>query len=383
MIAPLHAKLAFVLAIAILSAASGAFAANDPDKARRDLQAVAKRLNDLDSWLLGAQAKQRDLQKSIKSGDERIAAAAAAVRKTQADLDDTRAVLEQLDHERERLEVERRQQAEKIAEHLSSAYRLSGQDFFKLLLNQENPDDLDRMIRYHKYFTAARAETLKAYQITLTELETNAQQTSAREAALLEQQTKLDRELAQLKAKRGEREELLASLKSEVSGKTQERQRLTADRKRLEQLLAELTKRTVAPVVGGAFGQNKGRMPWPMSGKVANSFGAARAGGKLKWQGIFIAAPEGTAVKAIHRGRVAFADWLRGFGLVTIVDHGAGYMSLYAHADALYRKPGDWVDTGDSLATAGKSGGETRSGLYFEIRSKGEPSDPIPWLVRR
>jgi septal ring factor EnvC (AmiA/AmiB activator) len=305
------------------------------------------------------------------------------VRKAETALADTRAELEQLNHEREKLEAERRKQAEKIAEHLASAYRLSGEDFFKLLLNQQNPDDLDRMIRYHRYFTEARTATLKSYQATLAELERNAASIQLRETALVEQQAKLDRDLGELKSNRNEREQLLAGLQSEMSGKAQQRDRLTADRKRLEQLIAELSKRAEPPVAAGAFGQNRGRMPWPIAGKVANSFGAPRASGKLKWQGIFITAPEGTPVKAIHRGRVAFADWLRGFGLVTIVDHGGGYMSLYAHADALYRKPGDWVDTGEALASAGKSGGESRSGLYFEIRSKGEPADPIPWLIRR
>ena len=332
--------------------------------------------------MLGAKAKQRDLQKAIKAGDEKIANATGAVRKTQQALTGSREQLGKLNDERKALEADRHTQAEKIAEHLTSAYRLSGQDFFKLLLNQQNPDDLDRMIRYHRYFTEARAETLKEYQATLVELDANTAQIEKREKTLADQQRTLDADLAALKTNRAEREKLLASLQTEVSGKTAQRERLVADRQRLEQLIAELSKRIDTPVAG-AFGQSRGRMPWPMTGKVANSFGSPRAGGKLKWQGIFMTAAEGTPVKAIHRGRVAFADWLRGFGLVTIVDHGNGYMSLYAHADALYRKPGDWVDTGDALASAGKSGGETRSGLYFEIRSKGEPSDPIPWLVRR
>jgi septal ring factor EnvC (AmiA/AmiB activator) len=374
--------LRYVVAACCLFLAVGTQAAPSADDAKRNLAEIAKKLNDLDSWLLGAKSRQRDLQKAIKSGDEKIANATSAVRKTQEALAASRERLAELADERKALEANRRSQAEKIAEHLTSAYRLSGQDFFKLLLNQQNPDDLDRMIRYHRYFTEARTETLKAYQETLVELETNATQMQKREKELADQERTLAASLAALKTNRSERERLLASLQKEMSGKSEQRERLSADRKRLEQLIAELSKPVDKPVVG-AFGQNRGKLPWPLAGKVANGFGSPRAGGKLKWQGIFIAAPEGTPVKAIHRGRVAFADWLRGFGLVTIVDHGGGYMSLYAHADALYRKPGDWVDAGDALASAGKSGGETRSGLYFEIRSKGEPSNPIQWLVRR
>ena len=372
----------YVVAACCLVLAVGTQAAPSADDAKRNLAEIAKKLNDLDSWLLGAKSRQRDLQKAIKSGDEKIANATSAVRKTQEALAASRERLAELAEERKELEANRRSQAEKIAEHLTSAYRLSGQDFFKLLLNQQNPDDLDRMIRYHRYFTEARTETLKAYQETLIELETNATQMQKREKELADQERTLAASLAALKTNRSERERLLASLQKEMSGKSEQRDRLSADRKRLEQLIAELSKPVDKPVVG-TFGQNRGKLPWPVAGKVANSFGSPRAGGKLKWQGIFITAPENTPVKAIHRGRVAFADWLRGFGLVTIVDHGGGYMSLYAHADALYRKPGDWVDAGDALASAGKSGGETRSGLYFEIRSKGEPSNPIQWLVRR
>jgi septal ring factor EnvC (AmiA/AmiB activator) len=374
--------LRYVVAACCLVLALGTQAAPSADDAKRNLAEIAKKLNDLDSWLIGAKSRQRDLQKAIKSGDEKIANATSAVRKTQEALAASRERLAELAEERKELEANRRSQAEKIAEHLTSAYRLSGQDFFKLLLNQQNPDDLDRMIRYHRYFTEARTETLKAYQETLVELETNAAQMQKREKELADQERTLAASLAALKTNRSERERLLASLQKEMSGKSEQRDRLSADRKRLEQLIAELSKPVDKPVVG-AFGQNRGKLPWPVAGKVANSFGSPRAGGKLKWQGIFITAPEGTPVKAIHRGRVAFADWLRGFGLVTIVDHGGGYMSLYAHADALYRKPGDWVNAGDALASAGKSGGETRSGLYFEIRSKGEPSNPIQWLVRR
>jgi septal ring factor EnvC (AmiA/AmiB activator) len=124
-------------------------------------------------------------------------------------------------------------------------------------------------------------------------------------------------------------------------------------------------------------------LPGPVSGSLLHTFGAPRADGQLKWQGIEIAAAEGATVTAVHRGRVAFADWLRGFGLLTIVDHGNGFMSLYAHADVLYKQVGDQVEGGEAIATAGKSGGQTEPGLYFEIRAKGAPVDPVPWLAKR
>jgi septal ring factor EnvC (AmiA/AmiB activator) len=127
----------------------------------------------------------------------------------------------------------------------------------------------------------------------------------------------------------------------------------------------------------------KGNLPWPLRGRVTNAFGQSRADGRLTWHGMLIAADEGTEVKAVFRGRVVFANWLRGFGLLTIIDHGGGYMSLYGHADVLLKTVGDWTESGEVIARAGKSGGQQLSGLYFEVRQKGVARDPIAWLQRR
>jgi septal ring factor EnvC (AmiA/AmiB activator) len=167
-----------------------------------------------------------------------------------------------------------------------------------------------------------------------------------------------------------------------MQGKAQERSRLSEDRKRLESLIAELQRRA-QKAEATTFARSKGKLPWPAAGKLAHRFGEDRSGGLLKWQGIFIGAREGAPVTAVHQGRVAFSDWLRGFGLLTIIDHGDGFMSLYAHSDVLYKQVGDRVDTGETIATAGRSGGQSESGLYFEIRSNGAATDPLAWLTRR
>ena len=373
---------ALLLLVACLGLSHIAAAAGDADKARRELGSITRKLNDLDTWFSDAQSRQRKLQKEIKAADQKIAATGTEVHHIRDELADTQAELVRLREARDELEERRTEQAGHIAEHLTSAYRLSGQDFFKLLLNQENPEELDRMVRYHRYFSQARTETLKEYQRTLAGLEANQTETRAREHSLAQQQDELDAGLEELRQNRSERETLLAKLEGEMTGKGKERDRLAADRTRLEKLIAELARRAET-LDAGTFVQNKGKLHWPLTGKLANSFGAPRSGGKLTWQGIFISAAEGIPVTAIHRGRVAFSDWLRGFGLVTIVDHGGGYMSLYAHADTLYKRAGDWVESGEAIATAGKSGGQSRPGLYFEIRAKGQPNDPIVWLAKR
>jgi septal ring factor EnvC (AmiA/AmiB activator) len=365
----------------LLGCALPAAAAEDPRTAQREIERITKKLNDLSAWFSDAEKTQRDWQKELKRTDEAIAATGRDIRALEKEMTALESELAALESERTKLEAAREAQATSIAEHLAAAYRLQGQDFFKMLLNQEDPERLERMIRYHHYFSEARADSLAEYGHTIEELATNTETTRAREGALRDRQQTLAGERSALVAKRKERERHLAQLSSDMRGKTKEREGLKKDRGRLEQLLTEITRR--AERVTGAFATTKGKLPWPVLGPVRHAFGTPRADGHLRWQGLFIGAAEGTAVAAVHRGRIAFADWLRGFGLLTIVDHGNGFMSLYAHADVVYKKVGDWVDGGDVIATAGKSGGQSEPGLYFEIRAKGSPVDPILWLRRR
>jgi len=149
----------------------------------------------------------------------------------------------------------------------------------------------------------------------------------------------------------------------------------------LEQLRKALSD--IPPDIGDLqpFGKLLGKLSLPARGRISHHFGSRRSTGKLRWQGITIDASEGNEVRAIYHGRVAFADWLRNFGMLIIIDHGDGYMSLYAHNQALYRDVGEWVDQGDVIATIGNSGGQDQSGLYFEIRHNGTPADPSRWIA--
>ena len=357
-------------------------AAEDMSKARRDIDGITKKLNDLDVWFSDATRRQRDLQKELRSTDQSIAGTSGDIRQIEDELKRIAKDLADLNAQMKTLNEQRDEQAKLIASHLAAAYRLSGEDFLKLLLNQQSPDQFDRMIHYHRYFSTARTEALTEYQRTLAAIEANAAATHAREQALAEKQNNLDSERDELRSKRSGRERLLTSLNSQIQDKADQKSRLTEDRKRLESLMAELQRRAQR-VEATTFAKSRGKLPWPTSGKLAHRFGDERSGGLLKWQGIFIDATEGTPVAAVHPGRVAFSDWLRGFGLLTIIDHGSGYMSLYAHSDVLYKHVGDRVEAGETIATAGRSGGQTESGLYFEIRSNGAATDPRVWLARR
>ena len=160
------------------------------------------------------------------------------------------------------------------------------------------------------------------------------------------------------------------------------REALLQDQQRLQALFTELQRRSPG-LDATDFAARKGSLPWPLEGVPVSRFGQPRADGRLQWHGLLLRAEPGTPVRAVHRGRVVFADWLRGFGLLTIVDHGDGYMTLYGHAEVLAKRPGDMVESGEVIARAGQSGGARTSGLYFEIRRHGDATDPLQWVFER
>ena len=369
--------LAFTAALPALAAAE-----DESALTRKALDEVVTRLNALDRWLSDAQKQRVRWQRDLKQKDQEVAAMAAQVEKTAAALKAAETELAQLKREQAELETLRDAQARRIGSHLAASYRMSGQDFVKLILNQQSPDTFDRIARYHRYFSEARLAALAEYRKTLDRLADNRFQLETRRDEQKRRAEELQARQTDLIRQRESRKALISELEGQVEDKASERKRLEADRIRLEELIAELSRRATE-LDGSAFEARKGRLPWPVSGRVTHAFGNSRADGRLTWHGMVIAAEEGTAVKSVFRGRVVFANWLRGFGLLTIIDHGGGYMTLYGHADVLLKTVGDWTESGEVIARAGKSGGQQRSGLYFEVRQKGAARDPIGWLQRR
>jgi len=349
---------------------------------RKALQSVVKRLNALDVWFSDAEEQRVRWLNDVLSKDREVAFISSAVDRARTGLAAVIVSLRGLEVEHRRLQAQRNTQAKMIGEHLSAAYRLNGHDFVKLLLNQESPDTFDRMMRYHRYFSDARVSMLQDYQATLDDLLRNQTALEDRLVEQLTRQTELAVRQSALVVERDRRKGLIAELDAEVIGKSTQRDRLAADRQRLEQLLAELMRRT-SELDGSQFLARKGSLPWPLRGPLRASFGRSRADGRLVWHGMVVAAEEGSPVTAVFRGRVIFADWLRGFGLLTIIDHGSGFMTLYGHADSLTKTVGELVESGEIVARAGRSGGQTTSGLYFEVRQKGTARDPLGWLAKR
>jgi len=368
------------LLVAVPTRAQAASQQTAQETAQR-LKATLERLNALDEWFNEAEQRRNSWLVELQRQDHAIAGINNEVASIRTQLRDTNREIADMNRERESLEVQRADQARLIAEHVAAAYRLTGQDFLKQLLNQESPDEFERMIRYHRYFSESRLEIMAEYQATLVDLAAMDEALSQQKSAQKAQQQTLQGEQQSLSSERSTRADLISQLDAEKESKSAEYDRLEADRGRLQSLLSELRRRATA-LDGTAFAKAKGTLPMPTQGRVRHAFGARRASGRLRWHGLDIAAAQGTDVTAVFRGRVIFADWLRGFGLLTILDHGSDYMTLYGHTDALYKKVGDWVEPGEVIASAGNSGGKTEPGLYFEVRHKGQPKDPIGWVKR-
>ena len=347
-----------------------------------DLDRTVAELNQLHQWLGDAAVQLEALQIKLRKADASISSLVAATTQTSTNLTNTTAAIEFLERQRTRLEGRRELQAKKIAVHLRQAYKLSGQDFLKLLLLQENPDTFDRLIRYHGYFSRARKEALQEYRSTLTSMENTTTELATRGAEYERQEEDLRKRVKRLQEERLARKEIISTLAQEIKDKGSVRDKLALDRVRIEALLAKLAQQD-SLLDGSLFANAKGQLDWPVQGKLTYRFGEPRAGGRLSWEGIYVTAPSGSAVTAVGRGQVVFSDWLRGFGLLTIIDHGNNQMSLYGFCDSLIRRNGDWVESGEIVASTGQSGGQDLTGLYFEIRIKGQPTNPLAWLATR
>jgi septal ring factor EnvC (AmiA/AmiB activator) len=237
------------------------------------------------------------------------------------------------------------------------------------------------MFAYYSYFGRARAGQIDRIEADVGKIEELDEALEQEEAQLAELEANRRDELARLEGARTQRGQVLASLKAESKTRTAALERLTREQAGLEKLLKQLRRAIEKfPVdTNDAFARLRGKLAWPVVGKIVAQFGEQRAGG-VKWDGVLVQTDRGSPVRSVYHGRVIFADWLPGLGLLTIVDHGQGYLSLYGHNERLFKAAGERVTAGDTIASAGDSGGSSRPELYFEIRKEGRPMDPRPWF---
>ncbi|MCE5975604.1 murein hydrolase activator EnvC family protein [Pseudomonas sp. JR33AA] len=431
-----------LILLALSCLLSPAFA-DERAQTQQQLDATRQDIAELKKTLGKLQEEKAGVQKDLKATETDIGNLEKQVEALQQELKKTEGELERLDTEKKKLQSARVEQQRLIAIQARSAYQNNGrEEYLKLLLNQQNPEKFARTLTYYDYLSKARLEQLRTFNETLRQLANVEQDIASQQQQLLAQRTDLDSRRQALETERAKRQQVLAKLNSDVKDRGQKlqareqdqadlakvlktieetlaRQAREAEEARKKALLAQQeaeklrqqealaaaaardrarepaepveppkkARTTLGPMVssdganyGGAFSAARGKLPWPVNGRLLARFGDARGSdARAKWDGVMISANPGTQVRAVHGGRVVFADWLRGAGLLVILDHGNGYLSLYGHNQSLLKNAGDIVKAGEAISTVGDSGGQDAAGLYFAIRQQGRPTDPSQW----
>ncbi|MCQ4286600.1 murein hydrolase activator EnvC [Pseudomonas stutzeri] len=400
----------------------GSAMADERADARKQIEAARQDVAELQKLLKQIEQEKSTVQKQLQTTESEMGQLEKQVDSLQQEIDRSEAELERLNEEKTTLEGARIEQQRLIGIQARAAYQSGRQEYLKLLLNQQNPEKFSRTLTYYDYLSKARFEQVANFNETLSQLANVEAGIEVQQATLAEQQDGLKERRAQLAEVSKERQLALAKLDRDYSSRDQklkarkqEQAQLERVLKTIEETLArqareaeqarqralalareEQSRRQQAgsaapaatgPTVssaggnfGGPFASAKGKLPWPVDGRLVARYGTPRGGdARTKWDGVLIGAALGSQVRAVHGGRVVFADWLRGAGLLVILDHGNGYLSLYGHNQSLLRDAGDIVKAGDPIATVGNSGGQEAAALYFAIRQQGRPSDPAVW----
>jgi septal ring factor EnvC (AmiA/AmiB activator) len=342
------------------------------EKVRKSVNADIEKRDKLSVELRDAELGVRDARRKL----EEIRAQRIA----------SEAHLKELEKEQAKLKRDLDGERGALAGELRAAYVNGREEEIKLLLNQEDPATFGRMLQYYGYFGRARAERIDSIRDKLEHLALVREKIEAEHARLEALESDQERELAALRSAQDRRSKAVASISSQIQPRGGELKRLESQARSLEKLIADLRKALEnVPVAKKApFEPLKGKLPWPVqSGKVLARFGQPRAGGSMRWQGMLIGTDRGARVRAPFEGRVAYADWLPGMGLMIVLDHGGGYLSLYGHNEEVYRKVGESVAGGEVIGSVGDTGGHNQPALYFEVRKGRQPVDPEIWLQRR
>jgi septal ring factor EnvC (AmiA/AmiB activator) len=270
-----------------------------------------------------------------------------------------------------------------LAEQVYTAFTLGREEKVKLLFSQQDPETLQRNLVYYQYFSNARVDLINDVQDNIDKIIETEQLIQQARQDLEKNQQALSQQKQQLNKDRSKRKSIIASLDKQLKNQGGNLSRLEDEATQLQNLINSIQEIFVdAPedeISERAFAELKGKLAWPVKGKLKRLFGRNKPLSNLRWQGVILEAPNGSRVQAISHGRVAFADWLRGLGNLIIIDHGNSYLSLYGHNESLFKTAGEWVEAGDVISSTGSSGGQKKPGLYFEIRKKGKPQNPTGW----
>ncbi len=375
--------LAWLLCLGPAQAAPDSRDAQDPKATAEQLQALQAKIKRLQKSLESDHDRKDRLQRDLRQAEKSIGEVSRELQRLQEQLATQDAQLARLQREQAAAHEHFTTLKTQLARDARAAYHMGQQEPLKLILNQEDPARMGRALVYYRYFAEARGARMQEVNAQLEGMAQRERQIVQQQETLARLQQQQRNKADSLKTHQTSRSALLARIKQGIQDKDAELVQLTRDEKRLQELVRSL-RDLLADIPQDAgnqepFGKRKGRLAWPSSGKLLARFGTKRARSDQTWRGVLINAPPGSEVRAVSHGRVAFADWLRGFGLLIIVDHGEGYMTLYGHNQSLFKETGEWVQGGEAIASVGKSGGQESTGLYFEVRKDGRPLNPSQW----
>jgi murein hydrolase activator len=398
----LTSLLSCLVTLSLLGVVSVSFADNKTEAAKKDISGIQKKINEIKQKLNKSEEEKHDVADALKKSETAISLANKELYKIKQEQKENESKLNQLKEQSLSIGEKLAQQQKQLGKLLYQQYAQGNQSYTKLILQSKSPSQISRDLKYQSYISKAHTKLIDDMQNNLNEIkQLDAQTTSAlqRVAQLKAQQ---ENERKKLQQEKSEKALVLKKLSKEIAAQRGQIKKLKRDEKRLSQLVIKLaniakkqrqkanqqkpsevvTDNNQTPdnrYAGKKFASLKGKLKLPVQGQVTNQFGGKRKDSGITWKGLFIRANEGASVKAVATGRVVFAEWMRGFGNLIIVDHGSGYMSLYGNNQTILKNVGEDVNGGDSIAAVGNTGGNESNGLYYELRNNSVPFDPLKW----
>ena len=362
----------------------GSLSASEETDVENELSALRETLKNIETTWRASRTALTETEMALSKADAAVSRQVTELRRTQQREAETQTQIDLLTGHKSELTRQRDEELLQVKQHIRAAARMGATSPLKVMLNQEDPNSVARVARYFGYFAEARLESTRALEATLAELADSEIQLQEETKALAEQRELARVQRDELQEKRSDAREIVARYTAEFDSIDTRLSQLRANEQDLIDLLESLRASIFdigQPNEVVPFASRKGQLALPLEGPLIKRFGELRPEGRVKWTGVLIEAELGTPVKAIHYGRVVFADWLRGFGLLMIISHDNGYMSLYGHNQVLLVEPGEWVNPGQIIGETGTSGGQPLPTTYFEIRAAGQPIDPMLWCA--
>ena len=368
-----------VVAGCMLLLLSSVAQAQESDDAEKELAALQEELKARQQVLLNSRASAEELQAVLAESEKQIGAVAGKLNTTRKALAENKQQQASLTRRQAELREAIGQQQSMLAGQLKSAFIAGHYDYAKMIFYQQDAARFERIITYYKYLNQARQANITQFTATVTELESVTASLQQKASELNQLQADQQQQQNELVARQQDRQQTLKQLNAKIAGEETRIAQLREAEQALVEAIERAQRMSQIPQELTGLASDKGRLLKPADGSVRKLFGKRRQG-QVRWKGIMIDGREGSAVKAIAHGRVVYSDWLRGFGLVTIIEHGDGFMTVYGHNQALLRQAGESVAKGETVALLGQSGGQNSPNLYFEIRHKGKAVNPADWL---